>query len=901
MALGSTALKTLLGFTEKGIRMEDFHGTVTRDPSNRFWVVPTFHPSHLQRGAMNLFGVVSFDMQVALGVARDGWELDEPSVVVDPSVAWFAAWVETVEAAATQDPLGIWLVVDIETPDKSEGQDEGQLSAEDRSYIITRVNFSVHPDEGISVPYMGPYIALIDRLLKLPCPKILWNKEYDQPRLEAAGHPVVGDWYDFMWAWHHLQSDVPRGLGFAAPFYSRFGAWKHLGKSHPGYYAACDGFQTFRTATGIATDLQALGMWDTFARHTHLVHQRALHPAQILGVKIDRQRLEVFVHDLEVKQRRLLHQMQGLVPEDWRALTPKAGLKTAPKEGAVHTKGRSEKIDGTKKKDLPDPLKQELYAQVAVVVRRDVEVTGHRCTVCHQVDVTRTHRCDKTQESGSVLATYTAPRWFWQEPFNPDSPPQILDYLKRRGHKPGRARKTGADSTDRETLNRLARETKDPLYQAILDVRAVGKVRGTYGIGTQKRLDQHDRIHPVPTFKPSTHRLSYVNPNITNVITDRGGAESLAAGFRACVVADQEIPEWSTWDSGQAPAAPAVLAGTRLAEFDFSGIEAVLSGYFMQDAHYVWLAKLGVHAGLASYILKRPYDPAWSTADIAAYFALLKKTEPVIYDRAKRCVHGSNYGLTIHGMVRNFPQTFPTLKVAKAVMDQYHLMAPGLPKWHQHLRERAYAQNFLGGPGDHPFGYKHWFWSVLGFRQIPYSAYLARQRRHDPVTTIQGKYFAIQLGDDAKRVVAFYPQSTAAGILKEVMLRLFDPDHPSYIGDTYYGRTPFRAPIHDSLLLEIPNRVWDRVCERVYLEMTREVPELPLASWIGAEERGRLGLGEYLSIGVAGKCGHDWMHMEGIPTPQISGVAADNTFFAHEAGDDEDEAEDLATTLGGAA
>ena len=83
------------------------------------------------------------------------------------------------------------------------------------------------------------------------------------------------------------------------------------------------------------------------------------------------------------------------------------------------------------------------------------------------------------------------------------------------------------------------------MYRAILDCRAVGKVRGTYGLGTLKRLDAGDRIHPVPTFKPSTHRLSYRDPNITNVITDRGGAESLAAGFRACVVSDQEEPAWA--------------------------------------------------------------------------------------------------------------------------------------------------------------------------------------------------------------------------------------------------------------------------------------------------------------------------------------------------------------------
>lgn len=339
-----------------------------------------------------------------------------------------------------------------------------------------------------------------------------------------------------------------------------------------------------------------------------------------------------------------------------------------------------------------------------------------------------------------------------------------------------------------------------------------------------------------------------------------------------------------------------ILKGTRLAEFDFSGIEAVLSGYFMRDPQYIWLAKLGVHAGLASYVLKRPYSPDWAVSDIVAYFKELKESEPVVYDRSKRCVHGKNYGLTIYGMVRNFPETFPSLKVARGIEAIYDQMAPKLGEWHTHLRERAYAQNYLGGPGDHPYGYKHWFWSVLGFRSIPYNVYLKRQRLHEPVTTIQGKYFAITLGEDAKRAVAFYPQSTAAGILKEVMLRLFAPDSPAYIGDAYYGKTPFRAPIHDSLLLEIPNRVWDSVCEKVYREMLRPIPELSL-EWIPQVDRDRLNLGPLLSVGVSAKQGLDWKAMEGMesPTLQELGLSVDGTFFSHEEGEDEEEAEDLGT------
>lgn len=906
VSLGGTPLKHLLGI-HKGIRVQDFHGCVTPLPDGK-WLVPTFHPSHLQRGAMNLFGAVSFDLQRALQVAEHGWHPTPVDVVVDPPVDWFTWWVEQVAAAVAQEPGSqrVWIAEDIETPDKASGRDEGELTSEDRSFQILRINFSVHPDEGVTVPYAGPYIALCQRLFALNTIHSLWNMEYDNPRLLAAGHTFSGERLDWMWAWHHLQSDVPRGLGFVAPFYSDFGAWKHLSEAQPGYYAGVDGFQTTRVSFGIAQDLEALGLWEVYWRHTHQVHKLALQPAQKVGVKIDRQRLDVFIESLEVKQRRLLHEMQGLVPDAWKPLTPKSGLKKAPADGVLHSKGTELKRDGQAKKEAPDPIKQELYAQTAVVVRRSVRTLATCCEACGAQEVAKTHRCAGTSgvnPARLVPRDLDLLRYFWQEPFNPDSPDQILDFIRHRGHKPGRAKKTGADSTDRETLSRLARETKDPLYQKILDTRAVGKVRGTYGVGTRKLLDAESRVHPVPTFKPSTHRLSYVSPNITNVVADKGGAETLAAGFRACVVASEQDPDWAPQQ------APSVHRGTRLFECDFSGIEAVLTGWFQRDPAYMRLARLGVHAGLTSHVVGKPFNPSLPDAEIAAYFSALKAAEPIIYDRCKRNVHGKNYGLTIHGMVKNFPQTFPTLSAAKKISDIYDQMAPGLPVLHTDLRTVAYELNYLGGPSKplhyphhlgqifarnphlerHPFGYKHWFWSVLGFRGIPYSAYIKRQQQHEPVCIIQGKYFAITLGEDAKRVIAFFPQSTAAAVLKEVMLRLMDPEHPSYVGDAYYGQTPFRAPIHDSLFWEIPVRVWDRVVERIYREMLRPVPELPL-DWVSVEDRARYGMGPLLSIGVEGKAGPNWKDMSKVksPTLQELGLSGDDVVFPVEEADAED-------------
>lgn len=524
VALGGTAARHLLGM-DRDCRVEDFHGTVNETQYGS--VVPTFHPSHLQRGAHNLFGVVSFDLQRAHQVAASGWEPDPAVLVVDPELAWFTWWVEQVEAASLQDPELVWLTVDIETPDKSSGQDEGELSSEDRSYTILRVNFAVHPDEGVTVPYTGPYIPLIDRLLKLPCVKTGWNFEYDRPRILTAGHQIQGVVLDGMWYAHFLQSDIPRGLGFWAPFYSRWGAWKHRASAEPGPYGACDGFQNWRTVDGVARHLQQLGMWDRAFSHITQLHDRVLRPAQEVGLRINRQTLVVFIDRLEKEQARILKAMQALVPEAVRPLT--GNYKHKPEEGKVHAKATGVKRDGTKKKEQPDPIKAGLYSTHARLVHRRVQALVWVCRTCQAVDVGVRHRCARGGDDGVdrgaearvadlARGTVEVDRWFWQEPFNPDSPQQILAYLAFKGHKPGRAKKTGADSTDRDTLTRLVRETKDPLYQLCLDNRGVGKVKGTYGVGTLKRLDENDRVHPVPTFKPSTMRLSYRDPNVTNCI-----------------------------------------------------------------------------------------------------------------------------------------------------------------------------------------------------------------------------------------------------------------------------------------------------------------------------------------------------------------------------------------------
>jgi hypothetical protein len=275
-------------------------------------------------------------------------------------------------------------------------------------------------------------------------------------------------------------------------------------------------------------------------------------------------------------------------------------------------------------------------------------------------------------------------------------------------------------------------------------------------------------------------------------------------------------------------------------EVDFSAIEAILTGWFCGDPNYIRLARLGIHAYLLSHLVKQPANLKWSDEDLGKLFKKLKKQHPVKYHESKITIHGSNFGLTPYGMAQLHPHLF-TVASAKALQTLYFQLTPLLKSWHSNLRQRAHRQGYLGG-SDHPYHYKHWFWDVL--------------------FSSNGK---VTLGGDAKRVIAFYPQSTAAGIIKEASIKLMTPG-PVYIGDAYHGRTPIRALIHDSILLELPLEGVGEVIRKVVQVMTAPIKVLPCPpEW---------NLGPYLSIGVSVKIGPTWGQMEEIDLKEL-GVGSD--------------------------
>lgn len=470
LAVGATASRVLADKPKKGFDLNEWHSTVNPIGFvNAAWLIPTYHPAFLLHGNYNYMGAWLHALRLAKEVAEQGWTPDPISTIVDPGLDDYQAWAQVFLDGGSDT----WLPVDVETPYKLAGKAEDAL--DDPTYEILRVNYAYHPDEGLTVPWSDPWHAVTRRLLESPNPKIFWKADYDVPRIRAAGFKINGRILDFMDAWHMLQSDLPRGLGFVSPFYSKHGAWKHLADTDPGRYAAIDPAQTLRCAHGIARDLQKAGRWESWMRDMYTLGATALGPAVMAGVSIDAPALEAFSTDLSLQDAVLTQELRQHIPDEVRPLEPAGGWKKR------HTEGDVEKTILDKK-------------------------------------------------TGASLV-----RYYQRGDFNPDSSKQILAYLEHMKLTPGRGKK-GDDSTDKLALGTLAK--KDPVCRLILQRRGITKVNSTYCLPTLTRIraaGSDGRLHTTYTRTPSTQRLASVDPNMQNVVA-RGDEQTVAAGFRRCIV-----------------------------------------------------------------------------------------------------------------------------------------------------------------------------------------------------------------------------------------------------------------------------------------------------------------------------------------------------------------------------
>lgn len=814
LTLGKTAFKRVMGAAEKSpLVRADYLCYPHWSDTYQCWVVAADHPSYLMRGNHHLVPVLCEAAQRALHIAKNGLTLDNPVYLLDPTAAVFQSWIEGYLRALAANP-DLVLSYDIETPMKKGKSEEEVAKKDDDDYTILRVSFCYAPGNAVSVPWTTDFLAGLETIFNAGGPLMGWNsQQYDDPRVNVR-IPLGRSSIDGMLAFHVLNSSLPKGLGFVTPFYAPTSAmWKHLSSAEPAYYNAKDADMALRNWIGIEKDLKENGLWEVFDRHVLKMNIIFGHMSKI-GLLRD----EVMRGEAETRLSAMLVDVK------------------AQMEAALPMGVRPLKVYKKTPKDLTGLVLVDGMGKITV------------CPGCSATDAKAAHFKSvgkKKLKSGVVenpcvglksmkveipVGLYARPLEFKV------SMKSMMAYQKAVNHRPIFDPKEKKVTFNEKAIIRLMKKyPADPLYPKILERRELqgllskyigvtrpnGKIKGGLTVG------KDGAIHATFSHNPSTLRSAVQNPPLQQLPRPSKDPEALANIIRNLVVA---------------------RPGMTFLARDYSGIEAVLVGYFAADPGYVRLAKMDVHSFYTAYALnaldgrvKANDLPLLSWDDDRLRMRLAEIKKEFSTDRNnlfKHLVHGANFKQGPQGAAEkilletgiNHPVT-----LVKRVMDIYFELFGSIPKWHKAVLEQASKDGFL----RNPFGYVHRFSRVWSWEKIGPGV------RSDGV--IAGPEWVKSPGPQANEAIANLPQSSAAGIIKESLLRL-------YFNRYEEAGQYLRLLVHDENFCEVPTPLVAAVDLILKEEMERPITQMPLPpSW---------NMGEYLTILTEAKAGPRWGQMK---------------------------------------
>lgn len=705
---GGLPTKHLAGVSGKkqGIRM--VHGyafdTIYGVPG-----VACFHPAFLSRGAMELVPTVAFAIQRAVTIARDGYPRYDAHYCEMPS----PDDAEEFARRVASDPAAN-LAVDIET-DESASLDEDDLG-EDFGRFVKTIQFSLARREGISMPWVEPFVDIARRVLAGPNRKIGHNIfRFDAPRLRAAGMILGGDIDDTLWMWKAFQPDLPGHLQFVSAMCGFPGpAWKHMSTVNLAQYGCAD----VDVLQWIYPVLCA-GMKARQCEAAYWRYQKRQDPILVAmtgrGIPVVESKRQVLAAEIVTLKDKLIADIQQLVPDELRTCSPKNGYVRAPTVKCPACGGKKPKKARGKGAVQPEPC---------LTCKGDLRVPATEGLVERE------------------FATPDGPtkRWCRLEPWNPNSSPQVLDYVKWRGHKVPIVRGTDGETSDKKSLHRLARQTGDPLYRSIIDYREMTKMGSAFVDGWASGED--GKVHPQFWVSTAVLQLTSRNPNALQIPTPKGDSvkDVLAARFRDMI----EAPE-----------------GRRIVEFDMCAFHAQTLAFNAGDATYLWAAKHDVHSFVTAHFLKLPekddltrrlqdasskhrIDP-----DLLAMLSKIKKTYSAVRNRqCKAAVLAIGFGAGVRKIYELNDEHFASESEVRTVMGVIRGLWPKIFAWQDAIRKEAHLRKML----RNHFGVIRYFWDVMKWNRY--------------------KQFWEPSGQDSESAIAFLPSSDAHCMMAEARIAL---------------------------------------------------------------------------------------------------------------------------------
>lgn len=463
-----------------------------------------------------------------------------PRFICDPAMPVWETWVETALGRLAADPTLV-LNHDLETAYhlKRKGEEDTDEETIDYDSTITRFSFALNEEEGVSVPYAGPYREGIDRLLGSPHAKCGWNCWAFDEEIQVRNQlPIAGIHFDAQDAWHMLQSDLPRGLEWVTGLCSHQLPWKHLGDADPALYSAIDSTTNVGCFYWVRRQLEQQGLWPLYMRQVRL--HTVLAAAGRRGLLVNDELRQALELDYSAKLRDKLLQAQTLVGEKFlrkKLYKPKV---VAPEKPVRLNKDGSPRVSKAKPKPAPKPVDPKRARENWVWATQETQITRKICKACRRPNINRKHACkvdpqgwneDYTKMFDTEVVTEVreykagcAPgaslaqvqEWLKYNGFNPNSSDQVLKYMKFHRHPVGFNPKTEEDSADTKHLLKLSKTygERHPIYAHIVDVHRLAKALSTYVIGMKP--DAKGLVYTTYVNVPSTWRLASRNKNLQN-------------------------------------------------------------------------------------------------------------------------------------------------------------------------------------------------------------------------------------------------------------------------------------------------------------------------------------------------------------------------------------------------
>jgi DNA polymerase I len=342
---------------------------------------------------------------------------------------------------------------------------------------------------------------------------------------------------------------------------------------------------------------------------------------------------------------------------------------------------------------------------------------------------------------------------------------QLAAYMRFRGHAVPRAFKSGDETTGELELHRLAKQTKDPLYDKVIEYRELLGLRNNHCKNWTPGPD--GRVHPTFYYDTGTGQLGARRPNSMNAPRHKANQGDI---FRSMIVAKE---------------------GHTLVEVDYKAFHVQTLAFEAQDSDLLRLGKLDIHSFLTAHFLRLPIAErlgALGTEELRSQLSAIKSTHKLVRDaKVKHALLGYNNGMGYRKCYYQYMEFFDGQNECKRVFELLDSLFPRAKRYREKVCDLAHQQGYLISR----FGCIRWFWEVY---------------KYGP----QGKWM---YGEDHEKALSFFTQNDGHCHLKDAMLRLWARG----IDDS----TRLINPIHDALMFEVPEGDLALVVPQIIEEMER--------------------------------------------------------------------------------